>query len=101
MVPFAEMATPGAGAQTFPLHGNAHLVYNSLEVSTVTAKKGVRFRLGFPNNEFIKVNKLRFSFVSTNRAAQQRASGMGFDVRDLDLNPDTATYRRGELGQIT
>lgn len=61
----------------------------------------MRFRLGFPNNEFINVNKLRFSCVSTNRVAQQRASGMGFEVRDLDLNPDAATYQLGELGQIT
>lgn len=26
---------------------------------------------------------------------------MGFEVRDLDLNPDAAAYHLGELGQIT
>lgn len=91
VVPFAEMAKPRAGAQTCPLDRNVNLVYDSLEVFTVTAMTEVRFILGFPNNEFINVNKLRFSFVSTNRVAQQSASGMGCEVRDLDLNPDAAT----------
>lgn len=65
------------------------------------AIKEVRFRLGFPNNELINVHKLCFSLVSTNRVTQQRASGMGLEVRDLDLSPDAATYQLSELGQIT